>query len=109
MFSVRLHRLLPADQEIYISVFGFLLVSTPTTVFVVFVMLCFYFKFLFFSLMPHSDGCLHMSPDVTAEFVFLTSRSNQNLCVCFRSVEHCFHMCDRVVIYFFIAASYTPW
>lgn len=29
--------------------------------------------------------------------------------VCFRSVEHCFHMCDRVVIYFFIAASYTPW
>uniref|UniRef100_A0A3Q4MKV6 Monocyte to macrophage differentiation-associated n=1 Tax=Neolamprologus brichardi TaxID=32507 RepID=A0A3Q4MKV6_NEOBR len=26
-----------------------------------------------------------------------------------RSVEHCFHMCDRVVIYFFIAASYTPW
>ncbi|XP_051988961.1 monocyte to macrophage differentiation factor-like isoform X3 [Xyrauchen texanus] len=26
-----------------------------------------------------------------------------------RSMEHCFHMCDRVVIYFFIAASYTPW
>ncbi|XP_029996462.1 monocyte to macrophage differentiation factor-like [Sphaeramia orbicularis] len=26
-----------------------------------------------------------------------------------RAVEHCFHMCDRVVIYFFIAASYTPW
>ncbi|RXN09528.1 monocyte to macrophage differentiation factor-like isoform X1 [Labeo rohita] len=26
-----------------------------------------------------------------------------------RTVEHCFHMCDRVVIYFFIAASYTPW
>uniref|UniRef100_A0A3Q2DXY0 Monocyte to macrophage differentiation-associated n=1 Tax=Cyprinodon variegatus TaxID=28743 RepID=A0A3Q2DXY0_CYPVA len=26
-----------------------------------------------------------------------------------RSVEQCFHMCDRVVIYFFIAASYTPW
>uniref|UniRef100_A0A3Q0RVF5 Monocyte to macrophage differentiation-associated n=1 Tax=Amphilophus citrinellus TaxID=61819 RepID=A0A3Q0RVF5_AMPCI len=26
-----------------------------------------------------------------------------------RSVEHCFHMCDRVVIYFFIAASYSPW
>ncbi|XP_066560753.1 monocyte to macrophage differentiation factor isoform X3 [Amia ocellicauda] len=26
-----------------------------------------------------------------------------------RSVEHCFHMCDRMVIYFFIAASYTPW
>ncbi|KAJ3601692.1 hypothetical protein NHX12_032659 [Muraenolepis orangiensis] len=26
-----------------------------------------------------------------------------------RSVEHCVHMCDRVVIYFFIAASYTPW
>ncbi|KAI2667030.1 Monocyte to macrophage differentiation factor [Labeo rohita] len=25
------------------------------------------------------------------------------------TVEHCFHMCDRVVIYFFIAASYTPW
>jgi len=29
--------------------------------------------------------------------------------MCCRSVEHCFHMCDRVVIYFFIAASYTPW
>ncbi|CAM9103295.1 unnamed protein product [Lampetra planeri] len=26
-----------------------------------------------------------------------------------KSVEQCFHMCDRVVIYFFIAASYTPW
>uniref|UniRef100_H3BYM2 Monocyte to macrophage differentiation associated n=1 Tax=Tetraodon nigroviridis TaxID=99883 RepID=H3BYM2_TETNG len=26
-----------------------------------------------------------------------------------RSLEQCFHMCDRVVIYFFIAASYTPW
>ncbi|MBN3300606.1 PAQRB factor, partial [Amia calva] len=26
-----------------------------------------------------------------------------------KSVEHCFHMCDRMVIYFFIAASYTPW
>ncbi|XP_041077956.1 monocyte to macrophage differentiation factor-like isoform X3 [Polyodon spathula] len=26
-----------------------------------------------------------------------------------RSVEHCFHMCDRMVIYFFIAASYAPW
>ncbi|XP_033895798.1 monocyte to macrophage differentiation factor-like isoform X1 [Acipenser ruthenus] len=26
-----------------------------------------------------------------------------------RNVEHCFHMCDRMVIYFFIAASYTPW
>ncbi|XP_061604257.1 monocyte to macrophage differentiation factor isoform X1 [Phyllopteryx taeniolatus] len=26
-----------------------------------------------------------------------------------REVEHCFHMCDRVVIYVFIAASYTPW
>ncbi|XP_024920506.1 monocyte to macrophage differentiation factor [Cynoglossus semilaevis] len=29
--------------------------------------------------------------------------------VLFRGVEQCFHMCDRVVIYFFIAASYTPW
>ncbi|XP_048847880.1 monocyte to macrophage differentiation factor isoform X3 [Brienomyrus brachyistius] len=26
-----------------------------------------------------------------------------------RSMEQCFHICDRVVIYFFIAASYTPW
>ncbi|XP_033908419.3 monocyte to macrophage differentiation factor 2-like isoform X1 [Acipenser ruthenus] len=26
-----------------------------------------------------------------------------------REVEHCFHMCDRMVIYFFIAASYAPW
>ncbi|XP_023670733.2 monocyte to macrophage differentiation factor 2 isoform X2 [Paramormyrops kingsleyae] len=26
-----------------------------------------------------------------------------------RAVEHCFHMCDRMVIYFFIAASYAPW
>ncbi|XP_070213391.1 monocyte to macrophage differentiation factor isoform X3 [Bos mutus] len=27
----------------------------------------------------------------------------------FRTVEHWFHMCDRMVIYFFIAASYAPW
>ncbi|XP_051792263.1 monocyte to macrophage differentiation factor isoform X2 [Erpetoichthys calabaricus] len=26
-----------------------------------------------------------------------------------RMMEHCFHMCDRMVIYFFIAASYAPW
>lgn len=62
--------------------------------------------------MPHSDGCLHMSTDVIAEFVSLhpaVIRTDVCVCVCFRSVEHCFHMCDRVVIYFFIAASYTPW
>uniref|UniRef100_H0ZBK5 Monocyte to macrophage differentiation associated 2 n=1 Tax=Taeniopygia guttata TaxID=59729 RepID=H0ZBK5_TAEGU len=26
-----------------------------------------------------------------------------------RTVEHCLHMFDRMVIYFFIAASYAPW
>ncbi|XP_049575990.1 monocyte to macrophage differentiation factor 2 isoform X2 [Syngnathus scovelli] len=26
-----------------------------------------------------------------------------------RDVEQCFHMCDRMVIYLFIAASYAPW
>uniref|UniRef100_UPI00358E497C monocyte to macrophage differentiation factor 2-like isoform X2 n=1 Tax=Myxine glutinosa TaxID=7769 RepID=UPI00358E497C len=26
-----------------------------------------------------------------------------------QTIEHCLHMCDRVVIYIFIAASYTPW
>ncbi|ETE59806.1 Monocyte to macrophage differentiation protein, partial [Ophiophagus hannah] len=26
-----------------------------------------------------------------------------------RTMEHCFHMCDRMMIYIFIAASYAPW
>nr|XP_047920246.1 monocyte to macrophage differentiation factor isoform X1 [Anser cygnoides] len=26
-----------------------------------------------------------------------------------RTMEHCFHMCDRMMIYVFIAASYAPW
>ncbi|XP_029456544.1 monocyte to macrophage differentiation factor isoform X3 [Rhinatrema bivittatum] len=26
-----------------------------------------------------------------------------------RTMEHCFHMCDRIVIYIFIASSYAPW
>uniref|UniRef100_UPI00358F5F7F monocyte to macrophage differentiation factor 2-like isoform X3 n=1 Tax=Myxine glutinosa TaxID=7769 RepID=UPI00358F5F7F len=26
-----------------------------------------------------------------------------------RRVEHCFHMFDRVIIYFFIAGTYAPW
>ena len=29
--------------------------------------------------------------------------------LCHRAVEHCLHMSDRMVIYFFIAASYAPW
>lgn len=39
----------------------------------------------------------------------LNTLTSDAVSVCFRAVEHCFHMCDRVVIYFFIAASYTPW
>uniref|UniRef100_A0A8D2NJ72 Monocyte to macrophage differentiation associated n=1 Tax=Zonotrichia albicollis TaxID=44394 RepID=A0A8D2NJ72_ZONAL len=26
-----------------------------------------------------------------------------------RTMEHCFHMCDRMMIYVFIASSYAPW
>ncbi|KAI1233707.1 hypothetical protein IHE44_0004148 [Lamprotornis superbus] len=31
------------------------------------------------------------------------------ICLSCRTVEHCLHMFDRMVIYFFIAASYAPW
>lgn len=32
-----------------------------------------------------------------------------SVCPSCRTVEHCLHMFDRMVIYFFIAASYAPW
>lgn len=32
-----------------------------------------------------------------------------SVCLSRRTVEHCLHMFDRMVIYFFIAASYAPW
>ncbi|XP_037241744.1 monocyte to macrophage differentiation factor 2 isoform X1 [Falco rusticolus] len=32
-----------------------------------------------------------------------------SVCPFCRTVEHCLHMFDRMVIYFFIAASYAPW
>lgn len=53
----------------------------------------------------------HMRSDGLLLFWWAASCSwSVTVCVCvFRSVEHCFHMCDRVVIYVFIAASYTPW
>ncbi|CAF90941.1 unnamed protein product, partial [Tetraodon nigroviridis] len=41
---------------------------------------------------------------VSTVFHFITWKMSH-----LRSLEQCFHMCDRVVIYFFIAASYTPW
>ena len=45
----------------------------------------------------------------TSTFLLWLNHLLACLLFCFRSVEQCFHMCDRVVIYFFIAASYTPW
>uniref|UniRef100_A0A671SSH4 Monocyte to macrophage differentiation factor 2-like n=1 Tax=Sinocyclocheilus anshuiensis TaxID=1608454 RepID=A0A671SSH4_9TELE len=38
-----------------------------------------------------------------------TRRVAQHLKSHLRKVEQRFHMCDRMVIYFFIAASYAPW
>lgn len=32
-----------------------------------------------------------------------------SVCLSHRTMEHCLHMFDRMVIYFFIAASYAPW
>lgn len=52
------------------------------------------------------DGCLE---GVRELFTLCINNHTLFVCVYCRTVEHCFHMCDRVVIYFFIAASYTPW
>lgn len=53
-----------------------------------------------------SLACIHGDSETDAHV-------SQSSCGClfspYRSIEHCFHMCDRMVIYFFIAASYAPW
>lgn len=52
----------------------------------------------------------HLCRPVIEQWVRLcTYKSALSLSLFGRTVEHCLHMFDRMVIYFFIAASYAPW